>query len=79
MKLLKTSQMPIRELDQRSADGIDVRLLWNSETNHVFVAVEDHRYGEGFELRVRSSEALAAFHHPFAYRTLESYERGLVA
>jgi hypothetical protein len=79
MKLLNTSEMEIRELDHRTADGIDVRLLWNSRTNQVFVTVEDHRYGEGFEIRVRGSEALAAFHHPFAYRTIESYARGVAA
>jgi hypothetical protein len=79
MKLLNESQISIRELDHRSADGIDVRLLWNSETNQVFVAVEDHRYGEGFEIRVPGSDALDAFHHPYAYRTLECYATGLFA
>ena len=30
---------PIRELDHRCTDGIDVRLLWNSYTDRVSVAV----------------------------------------
>ena len=33
----------VRELDHRSNGGIDVRLLWNSQTNLVSVAVEDER------------------------------------
>jgi hypothetical protein len=57
----------VRELDGRTSDGIEVRLLWNSETDHLSVAVEDGRSGEAFELEVDSAEALAAFHHPYAY------------
>ena len=58
----------IHELDQRNNDGIDVRLLWNSLTNRVSVAVEDRRTGEFFELQaVDPEDALIAFHHPYAY------------
>jgi hypothetical protein len=60
-------QKAIRELDRRMNDGFDVRLLWNSRTNRVFVAVEDHRGGGSLELDVDASDALEAFHHPFAY------------
>ena len=63
-----TRQDPVRELDHRNSDGIDVRLLWNSITDRVSVAVADMRRGDAFEVHVSSSEALAAFHHPFAYR-----------
>ena len=38
------------------------------DTNHVFVAVEDQRSGESFELTVSGADALDAFHHPYAYR-----------
>ncbi|MGB0096477.1 MAG: hypothetical protein WBP81_28560 [Solirubrobacteraceae bacterium] len=62
-----TPQLPIRELDHRTNDGIDVTLFWNSRTNHVFVAVEDQRIGMAFELIVSGSDALDAFHHPYAY------------
>jgi hypothetical protein len=66
---MRTTPDPaIHELDQRSNDGIDVKLLWNSLTNRVTVAVEDQRTGESFELRpVDPEDALAAFHHPYAY------------
>lgn len=63
-----TTNPAMHELDQRSNDGIDVRLLWNSLTNGVSVAVEDQRTGEFFELDVVDPEdALIAFYHPYAY------------
>lgn len=62
-----TSEAEVRELDRRTNDGIDVRLLWHSRNNRVSVAVRDGRSGESFELEVDSSDALAAFHHPFAH------------
>ena len=61
-------QSAIRELDHRANDAINVRLLWNSRTNHVFVAVEDKRSGESFALTVPPADAFDAFHHPYAYR-----------
>jgi hypothetical protein len=67
---MRTTPNPaIRELDRRSNDGIDVRLLWNSLNNRVSVAVEDQRTGEFFELpAVDPDDALIAFHHPYAYQ-----------
>jgi hypothetical protein len=58
---------PIRELDRRTHDGIDVRLLWNSQTDQVSVVVEDQRGGMSFEFEVEPADARAAFRHPFAY------------
>jgi hypothetical protein len=58
---------PHRELDHRSNGAVDVRLLWNPRTNQVSIAVADKRSGEAFEVAVRATEALDAFHHPFAY------------
>lgn len=58
---------PIRELDHRSSDGIDVRLLWNAYTDRVSVSVHDHRSGEIFVLEVPGPDALKAFNHPYAY------------
>ena len=60
----------LRELDQRTADGIDVQLLWDERTNQVFVAVEDHRGGGSQTFEVDGGEALAAFHHPYAFAAL---------
>ena len=62
-----TTERAVRELDRRTGGGIDVRLLWSSQTNRVTVAVHDERSGECFELEVNSADALTAFHHPYAY------------
>ncbi|MBV9414862.1 MAG: hypothetical protein JO363_07800 [Solirubrobacterales bacterium] len=57
-----------RELDSRTGDGIEVRLLWCQTDGHVTVAVTDTRTGEAFELPVGEAErALDVFHHPYAY------------
>ena len=56
----------IRELDQRTNDGITVTLLWNAETNGVFVSVVEERYGVSFDFAV-PADAADAFHHPYAY------------
>jgi hypothetical protein len=67
MVMYATFETAVRELDRRVNDGFDVRLLWNSETGHVFVAIEDDRYGESIRLDVDPGDALQAFHHPFSY------------
>lgn len=67
MTMSPTLKTEVRELDRRRNDGIDVRLLWNSHTDRVSVAVQDERSGESFEVEIDSADALAAFHHPFAH------------
>jgi hypothetical protein len=58
----------MRELDHRSNDGIDVRLLWNQHDGRVVVAVHDAKTDEGFTVEVLEGErALDVFHHPYAY------------
>lgn len=58
---------PIRELDHRNTDGIDVRLLWNSRTDRVTVVVQDEHTEETFVLEVPGADARDAFIHPYAY------------
>jgi len=67
MVMSTTAETVVRELDRRFNDGFDVRLLWNPRTNRVCVAIEHQRDGNSFEFRVDGSNALEAFHHPFAY------------
>jgi hypothetical protein len=56
------------ELDHRTTDGIDVRLLWHPDEDRVTVTARDVRSGETLEIAVRDSErALDVFHHPYAY------------
>jgi hypothetical protein len=77
MRMSTTKAISLRELDQRNSDGIDVRLLWDPRTNHVTVAVRDERSHESFELAVDAADALAAFHHPYAY--LEDHGRAVTS
>jgi hypothetical protein len=64
-------QNATRELDHRRFDGIDVWLRWMPAEDRVFVAVNDDRTGEAFEVEVLEGErALDVFHHPFAYAAL---------
>jgi hypothetical protein len=63
-----TTNTPMRELDHRHSDGVDVRLMWNQGENRVHVAVNDHKTGESFIVEVREGESAAkVFQHPFAY------------
>jgi hypothetical protein len=57
----------IRELDRRRNDGISVTLLWNADTNRVFVSVVEERAAVSFEFEVAGAHAADAFHHPYAY------------
>jgi hypothetical protein len=57
-----------RELDHRSSDRIEVRLLWRESDDRVIVAVADGKTGEQFTVEVRKGQnALDVFHHPFAH------------
>lgn len=59
---------PLHELDHRSHDRVDVRLLWRKRDNRVIVEVADGKTGARFELVVRDGErSLDVFHHPYAY------------
>ena len=61
------TQPPTRELDHRDGDGYDVTLLWDPHVDRVSVAVIDERTGEVLMFGVDGDDALAAFHHPYAY------------
>ena len=73
-----TSEKPIRELDRRTGDGIEVRLLWNADTDQVVVSVHDARTVESFELEVATGDALFAFQHPYAYANCPTAAGSLV-
>ena len=46
-----------RELDSRTTDGIEVRLLWNERDGRVYlVAVNDAKTGDAFSIEVRDGE-----------------------
>jgi hypothetical protein len=68
MNTLSILNTGLRELAHRSADGIDVTLLWTSATDTLSVVVRDCRTNDAFELALDSTDdALDVFHHPYAY------------
>ncbi len=68
-----------RELDHRSSNGIEVTLLWSRRTNRVWISVADDRRDHAFELDVDPSDALDAFHHPYAYADVDLDEFAFAA
>jgi hypothetical protein len=56
-----------RELDFRTGDGLETRLLWNPGDGSLTVTVDDIRTDERFVIGVAAENALAVFRHPFAY------------
>ena len=68
-----------KELDARTNDGVEVRLLWHPSSNCVAVEVADGRTGEQFALAVQAADALDAFHHPFAYAARDELSRAAAA
>jgi hypothetical protein len=64
---------PVRELDHRHSAGIDVSLVWDARTDQVAVALRDERSGEALSFVVDPTEALSAFHHPYAYAAHPSF------
>ena len=69
----------VRELDGRASDGIDVRLRWEPQTDRVSVAVTDMGADGSFEFEVDPADALAAFHHPYAYASHDHAAHALPA
>jgi hypothetical protein len=57
----------VRRLAYRQGAGIEVTLLWHRTTGELAVSVTDAASGAWFELPVVPDEALASFHHPYAY------------
>ena len=58
----------VHELDHRTSDGIDVRLLWSKRDGRVLVTVADEKSRERFTIEVPEGErALEVFDHPYAF------------
>jgi hypothetical protein len=62
-----TDKHLLHELAHRSANGIDVSLLWSRDTGTVSVFVADGRSGETLRIDARHDNALDVFNHPYAY------------
>ena len=60
--------MTTRELNHRTIDGLDIRMLWDPGSNLVTIVVDDARTGESFEVEVGPGvRPMDVFMHPFAY------------
>lgn len=57
----------LRELDQRSRDGLTVTLSWDDDEHVVILHLDDH--GSTAVAPVAPDRALDAFWHPFVYLT----------
>jgi hypothetical protein len=59
----------LRELDERSSDGgkLRVRLFWDSETDRVYLSIDDDREpARLWTKEIGRERAREAFAHPFA-------------
>ena len=61
----------IRELNSRTDSNVTINLLWDDETEEVFVEIDTESGQELFP--VPADEAMQAFHHPFVYATANSH------
>jgi len=68
-----------RELDARSGDGLDIRLLWHPSDDALTVTVADARTEEFFVIPVAREHAYDAFRHPFAYAAAPRPQSTLMA
>jgi hypothetical protein len=66
-----------KELAHRSADGLEVTLLWDPLNDRLTVRVEDARTGDVYQVPVGNAKPLEVFEHPFGY--LARYEAAAVA
>jgi hypothetical protein len=62
-----TTDKNMTDLAYRRSADIEVTLLWHRTNGELTVSVTDTASGDSFELPVSPNDALAAFHHPYAY------------
>jgi hypothetical protein len=69
------TELPIaptrRELANRSANGIEVTLIWDSAAGSVAVEVFDNSNSKAKTFAVRPDQAMNAFRHPYVYAGLD--------
>jgi hypothetical protein len=73
-RAIKEKTMALRELAEREADGIVVRLFWDDELAtgaDVIVTYRDERRNQSYFLHPPRANALDAFYHPNAYVALD--------
>jgi hypothetical protein len=68
-----------RELDHRTADGIEVALLWHRSGDFLSVVVSDAKIGGAFELVLDDDDAMDVFDHPYAYAAYRGLELDVIS
>jgi hypothetical protein len=68
-------EMALHELADRGADGLRVRLLWDSGRDQAVLRYRDVLRGDAFSADVPNNLALDAFYHPNAYRPTALVQR----
>jgi hypothetical protein len=75
-----TTPTDTRELDYRTAEGIEVALLWHTSRDFLSVVVSDTKIGKSFELVLDERDnAMDVFHHPYAYAAHRGLELDVVS
>jgi hypothetical protein len=72
-------ETPRQELAHRTADGIEVTLLWCECHDTIAVQVFDQGTDNLFEVVVAREHALDAFYHPYAYAAQQGLDYVLPA
>jgi hypothetical protein len=62
---------PWRELASRRSAGITVGLYWRPDGDEISVQGSDELTGESFVVEPPKNAALAAFYHPYGFRSQE--------
>jgi hypothetical protein len=66
--MTESAPATVHELHSRVNDGIQVRLMWRPNDDHLWVSVTDTKRREQFGIEVPDRGlALDIFHHPYAY------------
>jgi hypothetical protein len=66
-----STDVELRELDHRTTDGFDVRLLWDPASGRVSIALREEDSGGSVAFDVDPADALDAFQHPFVYAPIQ--------
>lgn len=64
---METQKEIFTELDYRHVGGIATTLLWQRETNTVWIHLQDEPEHRQLLFEVPGEEAAKAFEHPYAY------------
>ena len=74
-----TTNRTTRELDHRVNDGLDVKLLWNSDTDRRLGRARGRADRRVLRARRRSRDALIAFYDPYEYASRAGNDHALAA